>query len=98
MGIGKDFLTHKSRTIDSFKFVKVDISAISLSIEQLKNTLSMVEAALANLGTDIVSIKGALDKCMSDISLQQINSLNINLKIDNVDKSIDGAVDTINSF
>lgn len=98
MGIRKDFLIHKSRTIDSFKFVKVDISAINLSVEQLKNTLSAVEAALANLGTDIISTNGALDKCLSDISLQQINSLNINSKIDSVNKSVDAAAKAINSF
>ena len=95
MGLRKDFLIHKRRTIESFRFARADITAINVNVEQLKNTLSSVESGISNIGSEISNLKNALDKCSSDINLQQISSLNVISKIDSINKSIGNAADAI---
>lgn len=98
MGLRKDFLVHKNRTIESFKLVRSDVSGINTNIDQLKNTLASVELSISSLGGEMLSLKTSLDKCISDVSMQQMGNLNLMAKIDIVSKSIGEMVDNISTF
>ena len=74
------------------------MTSININIEQLKNTLSSVELSISSLGNEIPSLKTTLDRCLSDISVQQSNNHEISSKIENVSKSIESFADAINSF
>lgn len=88
MGLRKDFLIHRRRTVESFKFVKADISSVNNSIENLKNMLASLESRISSLDMGAADLRKSIEKCSLDISLQQNNNLNLLSKIDTIHKSI----------
>ena len=98
MGLRRDFLIHKRKTVESFTFVKADISSINLNIEHIKNVLASIESRISGIENDASSLRVSIEKCSSDINLQKNNSLILWSRIENIDKSIGSAVATVYSF
>lgn len=94
MGLRKDFSIHRRRTVESFKFVKADISSVNNSIENLKNMLASLESRVSSLDMGAADLRKSIEKCLLDISLQQNNNLNLLSKIDAISKSILNATNT----
>lgn len=98
MGLRKDFLIHKRKTVESFRLVRADISSININIEHIRNMLSSMESRVSTLGNEVSSMHKALDKCSADINMQQNNNLNIQSRIEDINKSISSAVAKVSSF
>lgn len=98
MGLRKDFSAHKRKTVESFALVRADISAISASIEQLKNRLSFIESETSMANSSILSLSNSVDKCSLSIKAQQSSSFNLQSKIEHTNKSIANAIATISSL
>lgn len=98
MGLRKDFLAHKRKTIESFRFVREDILGINLNIEHMNSTLQPVQLGVSKLEENILKMKGMLEKCSSDVDNQQTNNLSIEAKVDNVCKSVEIISGEVSSF
>ncbi len=98
LGLRKDFSAHKRKTVESFALVRADISAISASIEQLKNRLSFIESETSMANSSISGLRNSIDKCSFSIKAQQSSSFNLQSKIEHIDKSIANAIATISSL
>ncbi|MBI3034992.1 hypothetical protein HYY71_01600 [Candidatus Woesearchaeota archaeon] len=85
-------MVHKKKTVESFRFVKEDISKINIALENLRNTLIGFETKLAALDSHASALSASIGKCSSDIRLQQSNSLSLWSKLDNTNKSAVSAV------
>ena len=98
MGLRKDFLIHKKKTVDSFRFVRADISGININIENMKSMLTSTELRISALDNKVTVLRKELDKCLSDINVQQNNYLNIYSKIEYISKSISSIVTAMTSL
>lgn len=98
MGLRKDFLIHKAKTIESFLLARADISSINNSMEHLKIHVSSVESRILVIDNEVLNLRKLLDKCISDLSMQQMGNLSLMTKIDSVSKSIGEMADNIGSF
>ena len=98
MGLRKDFLIHKAKTVESFGFVRADISNINNNIEHLRSQLSSVESRISAIDSQILILHKAIEKNSSEISVQQNNGLTLYSKIENISKSITSATDALNDF
>ena len=98
MGLRKDFLVHKKKTVDSFRFVRADISSININIENMKSMLTSMELRISALDNKVTVLRKELDKCLSDINVQQNNYLNIYSKIEYISKSISSIVTAMTSL
>src|SRR3989338_1540535 len=98
MGLRKDFLIHKQRTIESFMLARADISGINVNIDHIRNSLASIELKLSSFDNEILSVKKIVDDCISDISMQRSGTLAIQSKIDEIGNSINGTVSTVGSI
>ena len=98
LGIRKDFLVHRKRTVESFGYVKADISSINAGMESMKNMLGSVEARISALDSQIAGLSKALDKCAFDIGMQQNHNLDIQSKAENINKLISDVVAAVTAF
>ena len=98
MGLRKDFLAHKRKTIESFGFVRADISALNMRVESMQNLISLVESRLPALGNEVVGLQKSIDSCSSEINAQNSSNLALQSKIIDMNKSIKSTVDLIGSF
>ena len=98
LGLRKDFLIHRKKTIDSFQMVRADVTSISLSLETIKNMLSSIESRISGLESEALGMRQSLERCSSGISMQQAESLSIQSKIEGINGSIQNAVAKVNSF
>ena len=98
MGLRKDFLVHKRKTVESFRFVKADVSSLNANVENIKNMLVHADSRISALETEAYNLKSLIDKCLYNIDAQNSNSLNIVSKIENAGKSLGNLVETISSF
>ena len=91
-------MVHKKKTIESFGLVRADISSISNSIEHFKNILSALESRISTLDNQVLELRKAIDKNTSEIRIQYNYNINIQSKIENINKSVSNIFTTINSF
>ena len=96
MGLRTEHEIHKRKTINSFKLISEDISNLTTSLEQMKNILVRLDSR--NLATDseILSLKQSVEKCVSEINLQQNQQNNLQSKIDFINQSMSGFNDNLN--
>ncbi|MBS3105200.1 hypothetical protein J4234_03020 [Candidatus Woesearchaeota archaeon] len=92
LGIRNEFLVHKRKTVESFRFVRADVSSIMISLEHIKNMLLMLESKASAMGSNSADLKNTLDKYLSDIegiikSTAQISDAieNFNTKLKKMD-------------
>ena len=88
MGLRKDFLIHKRRTIESFIFVKSDVSGILANIEHIRKVLASLDMRISALDNEMALLRSIADRFSSDISMQQSNSQNMVSEIESVKKSL----------
>ncbi|MBI2656679.1 hypothetical protein HYX03_02985 [Candidatus Woesearchaeota archaeon] len=98
LGLRKDFLIHKSKTVESFRLVRADISGMGIHIEHLKNMLASAESRISAIGNQVLTLGRSIDKFSSDIQMQQSNNLIIQSKIDAINKSISSSIESVNSL
>ncbi len=98
LGLRKDFLIHKSKTVESFRLVRADISGIDIHIEHLKNMLASAESRISAIGNQVLILGKSIDKFSSDIQMQQSSSLIIQSKIEGINKSISNSIESISSL
>ena len=98
VGLKKDFSIHKQKTIESFGFVKADISSINYNIENIKNALASIGSRISTLDNEILGLRKSVDTCVLDISIQQNNSLNMQSRMNGIGKSMSGAMETLTSI
>lgn len=98
MRLKHDYLIHKSKTVESFRLVRADISSININIEHIKNILATVESRFFTVENEASGQRHSLDKCVSDINTQQNNVLGINSKIEFINKTLAGFSEAINIF
>ena len=98
MGLKKDFLIHKKKTVESFRFVRADISSININIDNLKSMLASMELRISALDNKVTVLRKEIDKCLSDINAQQDNYLNIHSKTEHIIKSISDVATAATSF
>ena len=67
MSLRKDFLVHRRKTAESFRFVRADVSGIMINIEHIKNMLLALESKTSSLDNNIADLKNTLDKYLFDI-------------------------------
>src|SRR3989338_9700184 len=88
LGLRKDFLVHKRKTIESFKLVRDDISTLDGSINNLKNTLVSVESRISNIYNETLNLRDAIGQNASEINAQRSHNANMQSKIEQINKSI----------
>ncbi len=88
MGLRKDFLAHKSKTMESFNLVSADISNINLNLVNLRTMLASVEDRISDFSGKIQKLNEALDKCGADIMLQRSNEAVVTSTINDINSSI----------
>lgn len=98
MGLRKDFLVHKRKTIESFRFVKSDISIIKSSVENIKGILAGLDSKISALENDLSSLKGMLERCLHEVGMQRSHGNNMASRIDNANKSLGNLSRSISSF
>ena len=98
MGVRKDLLAHKLKTIESFGLVKEDISAINANMQHINNLLASVEMRLSAFDNEVLSLKGYVKTCASDIDAQKSSTLSIQSKIAEIGKNITFTNGSINSI
>lgn len=98
LGLRKDFLVHKRKTIESFKLVRDDISTLDGSINNLKNTLVSVESRISNIYNETLNLRDAIGQNASEINAQRSHNANMQSKIEQINKSISNAIFTIESL
>ena len=98
MSLRRDFLVHKRKTVESFRFVRSDISGINAALEHIKNSISSLDSKLASVDIEAGNLKRFVEKCASDIGIQENYNLSIQSKIDVVNKLISETVSTLGSF
>lgn len=95
LGLRHEFSMHRRKTVESFSLVRGDISAVYNIINTIKNSLSSLEFKLSAIETEGSSLRSAIEKCNSDINLQQNSNLNIQSRIENVNQSMGVIAETI---
>lgn len=98
MGLRKDFLIHKRKTVESFRFVRADISSINVNIENMKSTLASIESRISALDNKVAVLWKETDKCLTDINVQQNNYLGIYSKIGHISKSVSAVAAAMTPF
>lgn len=98
LGLRKDFLLHKKKTMESFGFVRADISSIDNNIKHLKNAIYSADSRMSAIKNEISNLSKAIDKCSSEISIGHNQNLTIQSKIEQINKSVSNLLDGINSF
>ena len=91
MGIRKEFLVHKGKTVDAFSFVRADISSINANIEDIRNALVSMESRISVLDSQSSGLRTAIDR-------QQDNNSELQLKIDKIAVSVSAIASSVNSF
>ena len=97
MGIRKDFLMHRRKTVESFRYVRGDISAISTSINNLKDLVSSIESRISVIDSEMPELRKSIEKNTAETAMQHNQSLSIQSKIEQISKSISNALDAIAS-
>ena len=67
LGLRNEFLVHKRKTVESFRFVRADVSDIMISLEHIKNMLLTLESKASLMDSNSADLKNTLDKYLSDI-------------------------------
>ena len=88
MGLRKDFLAHRNKTMESFNLVSADISNINLNLVNLRTMLASVEDRISDFSGKIQKLNDTLDKCGADISLQRSNEAVVTSTINDMNDSI----------
>lgn len=98
MGLRKEFLTHRSKTVESFSFVRADISSLSLRIQTLKDMIALIESRMSKVDMETVGLGKSIDKIVSDANLQQVNTQNSLSKVGTIDDSLGELTATVASI
>ena len=98
MGIRKDLLVHKQKTIESFGLVKADISSINASIDHVKNSLVSIELRLSAFDNEVLSLKKYMEASISEASMQRASTLKIQSKMSEIGNTITGTTGIVNSI
>lgn len=91
MGLRKDFLVHKRKTVESFELVKADISSLNASIGNLGNTLALLDSRVNILSNEASLMRAAIDE-------SRITYHNALSRIEDIRNSVDSIAATISSF
>lgn len=95
MGLRKDFLVHKNKTVESFGFVREDISRLNASIENLKGLAADAGLRISNTDNGVLNLRRDIEKCTADISVQHSNFVSLNSKIYQITGPINNALDSM---
>jgi len=98
MGLRKDFLAHKNKTMESFNLVSADISNINMNLVSLRTMLASVEGRISDFSGKIQKLNEALDKCGSDIALQRSNEVVVTSTINDINSSISEISENLKSY
>ena len=71
LGLKKEFLGHRERTIEAFAQVSNDISSLSAYVQTIQLSISNIENRLSNLETETSEIRNELAKANSTINIQK---------------------------
>ncbi|MBI2647453.1 hypothetical protein HYW99_03165 [Candidatus Woesearchaeota archaeon] len=103
MGLRRDLVLHQKRTIESFRYVKEDISNLDAKIENLRNRLNSFDEGIISINNQLGSIQLSSEKCLSNINLQETTNKNFEAKIEstkehlrNLDKEIKKVKNLVN--
>lgn len=66
MGLRKDFLVHKKKTVESFGFVRSDIERINSDLNNLSNNFSAMGAKISSFDNQTQELWKSINKCLSD--------------------------------
>ncbi|MBI2653118.1 hypothetical protein HYX00_06640 [Candidatus Woesearchaeota archaeon] len=98
MGLRKDFLVHKRKTVESFRFVRDDIASVNAAIQHLKDAIHSIESRLSVTINEIISLKKGIDKCLLDIEVHNNIKNDIQSKIESINKSIANTIPALSSL
>ena len=98
LGLRKDFLIHKRKTVESFRFVRDDIASVNAAIRHLKDALHSIESRLSVAINEIISLKKGIDKCLLDIEVHNNIKNDIQSKIEGINKSIANTIPALSSL
>lgn len=84
MGIRKEFMLHKGRTVESFEMVRADISSILTHIGGMRDMISSLDSRISVLDIMAAGMKGQVEKCLADFGTQQSRILSTQSKIERI--------------
>ena len=67
LGLRNEFLVHKRKTVESFRFVRADVSNIMINMEHIKNMLLTLESKASLMDSNSADLKNTIDKYLFDI-------------------------------
>ena len=88
MGLRKDFLVHRQKTVEAFSSVSSDMHNISHGMDNLSSMIAAVESRVSSIDANMLVLREAIDKCAQDISLQKSSELALASSIKNVNDAV----------
>jgi len=98
LGLRKDFLEHKNRTIESFNLVSSDVSNINVSLVNFRTSFYSMEGRLSEFSDRLHGLRESIGKCAEDISLQKSNELVTSSTIKDMNNSFSKINERLQSF